>query len=73
VHLSIADTGLGMEAEILERIFEPFFTTGDVGEGYGLGLSVVHGIVSSHKGEIRAFSSPGKGSVFDVYLPLIPY
>ena len=72
IHFSIADSGQGMKPEILERIFEPFFTTGGVGEGYGLGLSVVHGIISSHKGEIRAFSKPGKGSVFDIYLPLSP-
>lgn len=72
-HLSITDNGQGMENEILDRIFEPFFTTGDVGEGYGLGLSVVHGIVSSHKGEIRAFSTSGKGTIFDIYLPLISY
>lgn len=71
VHMRVDDTGQGMEDEILKRIFEPFFTTGNVGEGYGLGLSVVHGIVLSHQGEIRAFSTPGKGTIFDVYLPLI--
>ncbi|MDY6951804.1 MAG: response regulator [Thermodesulfobacteriota bacterium] len=71
VKLSVTDTGHGMAPEILERIFDPFFTTRKVGEGTGMGLSVVHGIVTSYGGTIRTYSEPGKGSTFDVYLPII--
>lgn len=71
IHLSIADTGTGMDDATMERIFEPFFTTKSVNKGTGLGLSVVHGIVSSCNGEISVESAPEKGSVFHVYLPVI--
>lgn len=71
VKLTVRDNGHGMESPILERIFDPFFTTKKPGEGTGMGLAVVHGIVSAHGGTIIVESKPGMGSTFYTYFPRI--
>lgn len=68
--LEIKDEGPGIPADLKSRIFEPFFTTKPVGEGSGLGLSVVHGIIKSHRGEIISLNNKPKGNIFQIELPL---
>jgi len=72
VEISIADDGPGIPPEVIPRIFDPFFTTKDVGEGSGLGLSIVHGIIERHGGKIRVDSRVGEGTTFRITLPASP-
>ena len=69
--LKVTDTGAGIETGIIDKIFEPFFTTKEQGEGNGMGLAVVHGIVKSHKCFIDVHSEPGKGTTFEILFPKI--
>jgi signal transduction histidine kinase/ActR/RegA family two-component response regulator len=70
VHISVADTGIGMEADVRSRVFESYFTTKKPDQGTGLGLSIVHGMVSVHAGFVEVTSEPGCGSTFHIYLPI---
>ncbi|MEQ8168394.1 MAG: ATP-binding protein [Candidatus Eremiobacterota bacterium] len=71
VKLTVSDTGHGMESNVIEHIFEPFFTTKSTGKGSGMGLSVVYGIVKSHNGDIKVYSTAGKGTSFDIFFPCL--
>jgi PAS domain S-box-containing protein len=69
--LTVRDNGTGMSPEVQERIFEPYYTTKQVGKGTGMGLAVVHGVIKDHGGSIAVSSDPGKGTVFEICLPVV--
>ena len=67
--ITIQDTGIGIEADVLKKIFDPFYTTKEKGEGSGLGLSMVYNIITEHKGMVTVYSEPGIGTTVNVFLP----
>jgi len=71
IKLSVSDNGIGMSEDTILKIFEPYYTTKEQGKGTGLGLAVLYGIVKEHKGEINVYSELGKGTAFNVYLPIM--
>jgi signal transduction histidine kinase len=70
VYLVVEDTGTGMSKDVLDKVFVPFYTTKEIGQGTGLGLPVVHGIVTAHGGSINVKSEPGGGTLFEIQLPV---
>jgi signal transduction histidine kinase len=71
IAITVEDTGVGMSEDVLRQIFVPFFTTKDVSEGTGLGLSVVHGIITAHGGSVNVESQAGRGTEFEIRLPVV--
>jgi CheY-like chemotaxis protein len=70
IKLSVSDTGTGMDTETQRKIFDPFFTTKETGKGTGLGLYIVHSVISNHGGYVNLYSEPNKGTRFNIYLPI---
>ncbi len=70
--LTVSDTGAGMDKATMARVFDPFFTTKNVGQGTGMGLAIIHGIVTAHQGAVYVSSEVGIGTTFDIFLPIVP-
>ncbi len=69
--LTISDNGPGIENDVLERIFDPYFSTKPVGEGSGMGLAETHALISKYGGDIKAYTEPGMGTSFSIFLPIM--